>query len=136
MSVRVRDVPVGALSKMGAKPMTSWERRDARNVPAPRVELHINERWLPQCYINNRYSVQISIVTADIGEVVHLWIRRHDGSMPRSWSDLQRIKNDMVGPERVAVEVFPPVSELVDGANMAHLWVLPEGHVLPFGLHP
>jgi hypothetical protein len=54
--------------------------------------------------------------------------------MVRSWADMQRIKNELVGPERVAVEVFPPVSELVDQANIAHLWVLPEGFALPFSL--
>lgn len=133
---RIRDVPVGALRKMGAKPMTEWEYRDAAEVPNPRCRLHANERWLRDYFVNNRYSVQLSVVTCEIGEVLHLWIRAHDGSMPRSWSDLQRIKNELSGPDRVAVEVFPAVEELVDSANMAHLWVLPLGHSLPFRLHP
>lgn len=32
-------------------------------------------------------------------------------------------------------EVYPREADLVDCANMYHLWVLPEGHVLNFGLH-
>jgi hypothetical protein len=48
---------------------------------------------------------------------------------------MQRIKNELAGPERVAVEVYPPVSQLVDHANMYHLWVFEAGFALPFGLH-
>lgn len=133
---RIREVPRGVLRKLGAKPMTPWEYRDASKVDHPRGELHdAGERWLDDCFVNNRYSVQVSLLATDIGLITHLWIRAHDGTMPRAWRDLQRIKNELVGPERLAVEVFPPESELVDSANMAHLWVYPEGYALPFRLH-
>jgi hypothetical protein len=46
---------------------------------------------------------------------------------------MQRIKNEIAGPGCTAVEVYPPAAEVVDGANMFHMWVLPLG--LPFGLH-
>lgn len=90
--------------------------------------------WREECYLNNRYSIQISDDETSWGTVVHLWIRRHVDGMPRSWSDLQRIKNEIVGEERVAVEVFPPEFELTDEADMSHLWVLPENFNLPFSL--
>jgi len=135
--LRIRDVPVGVLRKLAAKPMTAWERRDAFAVTtAQRPVLAANEQWRRDCYVNNRYSVQLSLVSTGDGEVTHLWIRAHDGSMPRSWRDLQRIKNELVGADRVAVEVFPPDDELVDSANMAHLWVYPPGFILPFRLQP
>jgi len=51
------------------------------------------------------------------------------------WDDLQRIKNELAGEDRTAIEVFPTVSDLVDKAPMRHLWVLPSGYALPFGLH-
>ena len=69
-----------------------------------------------------------------LGAITHLWIRRHDGEMPRSWSDMQRIKNEVCGADRTGVEVFPPQDELVDQANMAHLWVYPADYVMPFSL--
>lgn len=131
---RIKDVPIRALRKLGARPMTPWEHRDASAVPVPRAILGPSEHWSNSYYINNRYSVQVSVVHTELGEVTHLWIRAHDGSMPRSWSDLQRIKNQLAGFERLAVEVFPPDSELVDFANIAHLWVYPSGCALPFGL--
>lgn len=131
---RIRDIPIGLRRKMVRAPMIPFEMQDTEAVAAPRGVLKANEHWLRYVYVNNRYSVQLSIVLAPIGEVLHLWVTRHDHEMPRSWSDRQEIKNQIAGPERVAVEVFPPKSQLVDQAPMAHLWVYPEGFALPFSL--
>jgi len=119
--------------KLAAKKFTEWEVRVATDEVTEKYDRD-RRNFRRESYLNNRYSVQISDVATDWGLVIHLWIRRHDGEMVRSWSDMQRIKNELVGPERVAVEVFPPIDELVDQANLAHLWVLPEGFSLPFGL--
>jgi len=85
---------------------------------------------------NNLYAVWVSVVDTPWGKVDHLWIRRHDGQAIHSWSDFQRIKREVLfgGAERTAVEVYPPQAELVDQANMYHLWVLPAGCRLPFSL--
>ncbi len=116
---------------LAKKPFGPWEKRD--------ISIHHPDRargpsWREDCYLNNRYSVQISDQETKWGTVVHLWIRRHDGQMPRAWMDLQRIKNELIGENRVAVEVFPAVDNFRNSANMAHLWVLPEGMNLPFTL--
>ncbi len=81
-------------------------------------------------YRNNRYAVQVYTR----GEALHLVVRRHDGEEIRGWSDLQRIKNELAGPERVAIEVYPAASRLMDDANLRHLFVLPEGAPAPFDL--
>jgi hypothetical protein len=78
-------------------------------------------------------SVQISADATDWGDVTHLWIKRHDGK-PVTWKEMQRVKNELAGFERLGVEMYPPQSAVVDVANMYHLWVLPEGFWLPFGL--
>ncbi len=62
-------------------------------------------------------------------------VRRHDEKPIRSWTDMQRVKNELMGPDRIAVEVYPKESQRVDVANIYHLWVLPDGMKLPFGLH-
>lgn len=49
-----------------------------------------------------------------------------------SWWEMQRIKNEIAGEDATAIEVYPPQSEAVDGADMFHIWVLPSG--LTFGL--
>lgn len=89
---------------------------------------------------NNLYTVQIFSHSAKIYEdafanIGHLLVRRNDEGPIRSWSDMQRIKDELAGPERVAVEVYPERSNLVDQANNYHLWIFPEGYKLPFGLH-
>jgi hypothetical protein len=66
------------------------------------------------------------------------WLRiyRHDGKRIRNhWAELQRIKNELVGPEHQGVEFYPPESLLQDGENSFHLWVFKSaGMRLPFGL--
>lgn len=109
-------------------PSWRWENRDYHkdHPQAP--------AGLKHCYLNGIYSVQWFEVETEWGQVVHLMVRRHDEGPIREWTHMQRIKNELVGPERVAVEVYPAQSEVVDQANMYHLWVLPEGFRLPFGL--
>lgn len=51
-----------------------------------------------------------------------------------SWWEMQRIKNEVIGPSETAVEVYPPENETIDGLCMYHLWVLPMGARLPFSL--
>ncbi|WP_349627722.1 hypothetical protein [Rhodopseudomonas sp. BR0C11] len=50
-----------------------------------------------------------------------------------TWREMQRIKDELAGPDKTAVEVYPPATEVIDAANMFHLWVLPDA--LPFSLH-
>lgn len=84
--------------------------------------------------VNKVYSVQFSKETSEWGEIIHLWIRRHDNN-DISWYEKMRIKESLMGEKRFAVEVFPPKEYLVDQADMYHLYVLPLGFELPFGLH-
>ena len=65
--------------------------------------------------------------------MLHLSIKRHDREAVHDWRHLQAIKNEVVGRERYAVEIYPPESKLVDTANQYHLWVFPAGFELPFG---
>lgn len=49
------------------------------------------------------------------------------------WDDLQAIKSACGFGSRDAAELYPPTREVVNVANMRHLWLLPEGERLPFG---
>lgn len=46
---------------------------------------------------------------------------------------MQRIKDELAGVDATAIEVYPPKAEVIDQADMFHIWVLPGK--LPFGLH-
>jgi hypothetical protein len=87
------------------------------------------------CWHNSRYVVlQCHPQATEWGDVTRLMVRRNDNNPTVPWSDLQRVKNEIMGEDRVAIQVHPPVDELVDDAHIFHLWVLPEGFCLPFGL--
>lgn len=94
-----------------------------------------------RCYVNSRYEVTLTFVGADDeGNVINnmtgaLWlsIKRRDRVWIRDWRELQRIKNEIAGPEREACELYPAESRLVDTSNQFHLWVLPEGQSFPWG---
>lgn len=110
-----------------------WGRWNDRS---DKLVLHspVMQKRITRAFVNNVFSVQMGEETCQWGAVTHLWIRRHDGQPP-IWREMQRIKDELVGPLRTAVEVFPNTYELVDVAPMYHLWVLPEAVALPFGLH-
>lgn len=42
-----------------------------------------------------------------------------------TWEDLQRLKRECGRGDQCAVELFPPDSEVVNVANMRHLWLVP-----------
>jgi len=65
-------------------------------------------------------------------ECVHLSIHDDARSANRDWRDFQRIKNDIIGPEEEALELYPAESRMVDCSNEWHLWCL-LGVRWPFG---
>jgi hypothetical protein len=89
-----------------------------------------------RAWYNNHYEVLLCEHDTDWGLVERLAIRRADRKPIRSWATLQQIKRELLpdGAERVGVEIYPPDDEVVDQQNWYHLWVLPLGTSLPFGL--
>jgi hypothetical protein len=118
-----------------------WEWRphvtDPRNrlVRAARARGIRTADGLQNACLNEVYSVQFFVAETAWGTVDHLMIRRHDEGTDVPWHDKQRIKDELLGSDRIAVEVYPARKDLVDAANIYHLWVLPTGFSLPFGLH-
>jgi hypothetical protein len=83
---------------------------------------------------NGVFVVMIREIDTAWGRVAHAWIRTASEAPDITWAEKQRIKDELFGRERLAVEVFPPQSEMVDAANLYHIWVLPAGFALPFNL--
>lgn len=81
-------------------------------------------------FINSLYEV--AVVQMAEG-VTQLSICRRDRDWIRDWRHLQRIKNELCGPEREGIEIFPRESRLVDTSNQYFLWVLPLGVSVGFG---
>ena len=85
-----------------------------------------------QCWKNSRYTVLQRDVRSQHGDLVHLSIKRNDRAPLHDWRDLQRIKNEILGHEEEAMELYPAESRLVDAANQYHLWCF-MGMRAPFG---
>ena len=90
---------------------------------------------IARAWKDNRYSVQLfhPVDAGHFGYVERLSIRRHDEACEFPWDEIQAIKNRVCGDCREAIELFPVQDDVVDVANMCHLWVLPEGRTAPFG---
>lgn len=88
---------------------------------------------------NSRYTVMTRIVKStntdsDCVDLVHLSIKRNDKRPVTSWRDLQKIKNELVGPECEGMQIFPAESRLVDTSNQFHLWCFKDPKIrIPFG---
>lgn len=90
------------------------------NMPEPVLrEFLTQEMKNMTMFCNTRYQVQRRDSEDDN---VWLSIKRIDQGQLRSWRDLQRIKNELVGPECEFMEIFPAESRLVDTANQYMLW--------------
>ena len=84
-------------------------------------------------YRNSRYQVVVRCPgSPPEAPLIWLSIKRIDNRPCRDWRDFQRIKNELLGPEVEAVELYPAESRRVDAANQYHLWAFP-GQILPFG---
>ena len=78
--------------------------------------------WLEsqKVWVNNLYQVNVEEIGD--GKLVHLIIRRLDRQPIHNWQHFQQIKNEILGDECEAVEIYPRESQLVDEKHHYHLW--------------
>lgn len=74
-----------------------------------------------QVFLNDIYQVTRRVISASVPNIVHLNIRRRDGDACHDWRHFQQIKNELIGDECEAVELYPAESRLVDTSNKYHL---------------
>ena len=80
----------------------------------PQLE-HVTKHWQSQ---NGEYR----ILYDEVQGFKHLRIRRLDNQPIRDYMILQEIKNDLLGIDVIAVEVFPKDSDFVNNSHTYHLW--------------
>lgn len=92
-----------------------------------------------QVFINSIYQVEVSVIQCPkpFGDVVYLSLKTKDKQARHDWREMQRIKNEFVGNECEAIELFPAESRMVDTSNQFHMYCFPEldfqDHKFPFG---
>lgn len=72
-------------------------------------------------YVNDLYQVEVGPALGDLFEF-QINIRRRDGGMFKDWRHFQQIKNEMIGEECEAIELYPAESRKVDASNKYHIW--------------
>ncbi len=86
--------------------------------------------YIDECtaFVNSRYCVLIRDVPAQAACPVlwHVMIQRRDGQPvgPERYRDFMRVRDELIGDEHEAVEVYPARSRETDVANVYHLWVM------------
>lgn len=78
-----------------------------------------SEQFLVQVYKEGNGILRVSVNRAVLG-LDNKW---KDNV---SWEELMEIKRQIGYADRYAVEVYPKDVDIVNKANMRHLWVLPE----------
>lgn len=120
-------------AKLAREGWGTWERVDYSKAPKAIVP-----KGLTLAYRNNIFSVQVyeRKISGTDDKALLAGIRCHlaENSHKMTWAQKQRIKNEIFGAERVAFEVYPPESELVDQSDMYWIWIMPAGTPLPFKL--
>lgn len=120
-----------------------WEDTTAQQYIAPE-----NRHLFKQSFANKVYSVRIyagkypkpgaarsgnmPAFTHPTWDCLNLSITRIDEKPGIPWWIKMAIKDQLVGPEREAVEIYPPAADVLDPANIYYLIVLPPGETLGF----
>ena len=76
---------------------------------------------------NDRYTVSVHFLDGDRDGFVELAVHNRNRTPHIPWRHLQQIKDEVVGPDREAVQLFPAEGRLVDTANEFWLYVYPVG---------
>ena len=88
---------------------------------------------MDRAWENGKYAVLARDIDTTMGKITHAFIRELlNRDIP--WRDKQEIKNLIFGKESLAIEVFPPESDLVDAIGAYHLWVQHDLKDYPFNL--
>lgn len=111
------------------KTMTLDELSERLGIERSGWSLEMNLTWVDA---GKNYAVLGRELETEWGKVTHLAIRNAPGT-DIGWREKQIIKNKIMGYNALAIEVYPPHDELINQANMYHLWVLHETK-LPFTL--
>jgi len=90
-----------------------------------------------EIWINSYYQVCLKRILAPTGwpcDMIHLSIKRLDKHPLHDWRHFQWIKNELIGEENEAIEIYPAESRLVDTSNQYHLWVFSDPEMkIPLG---
>ena len=95
-------------------------RRKWPNIPDRLLEVWRSKNFMVQVYDEPDSMLRLSIIRTELNEDQTGWA---EGI---SWDELQELKKQCGRGDRFAVEIFPRDKDVVNVANMRHLWVFPQ----------
>lgn len=114
---------------------TSFERREAQSSEYHQQLVNQGDEVEAEVWTNNLYEVLLRRHKNEgLCDLIHLAIRTLDRQAKHDWRHFQRIKNELLGEDIEAVEVYPAEERLVDTMNQYHLWAFDDPNFrFPFG---
>jgi hypothetical protein len=104
--------------------------------PSPFVQIDLSQKnhpeWMTRAFQNNRYIVMVcDNAPTTHGPAIRAMVQKIDDTpISFRWREMQNIKNAIFGKETIAVEYYPPASELIDKHNIYWMWIFQLG-ILP-----
>lgn len=121
----VNDPPMAPFRRVKTEVPTWRELMTVGGYSEQRAKEEVKNLEKHHIWANNIYQVNIGYADPkDTGGVgfAHVIIRRLDRRPVHSWSHFQAIKNELIGPECEAVEMYPAERHLIDAKDHYHLW--------------
>jgi hypothetical protein len=103
-------------------PKSQWPPLFLQIDNAP-IAAYMSRKFLVQVYEARDNYLRLSVTRCELGKGRTF----ADGI---GWDDLQDIKRGVGLADRFAVEIYPEDEQIINEANMRHLWVFPEGERL------
>jgi hypothetical protein len=98
-------------------PRTDWPF-EVRSMPRPPTRVLRNRKFLVQIF-EHEAALRITVNRTE-------WCERTKRMRDDiSWDDLQQLKSEAGYGDCCAVELFPPDFNVINVANMRHLWLVP-----------
>jgi hypothetical protein len=89
-------------------------------------------RGMTRAFRNNKFTVMVYDDSPTThGPAIRVMIQNHyDKPIEGHWATIQKIKNEIFGPETTAVEYYPAESDLINDHNIYWIWIFPKD-ILP-----
>jgi hypothetical protein len=123
---------LGVLPQIDAAQMNHIAMQSGR--PLHEVQAVAADMLHTKVFINGLYQVNVR----RRGDWIELSIKRRNKKPmgPERYRHFQRIKNELIGPEHEAAELFPAESRLLDSANQYQIFVhIDPTYRFPFGVN-
>lgn len=99
-------------------PREQWPQHVSAHQKRP-AKVWLSKTFLVQAYVEEYDIVRLSVNRTEIVIETGHW---RDGI---TWDELMLVKRECGYADRWAVEVFPPDEEVLNVANIRHLWLMP-----------